>query len=55
MQTNLEKEVYRLLEAARSHSWVLLGEDAIELPEDVSELSSEEIVLEVARYLENTT
>lgn len=52
--TPLETAIKRLVEAARTHSTILMGEDSIDLPEDESAMSVEDRVNAVASYLEET-
>lgn len=53
--TDLQKAVARLVNAARGHSGLLLGEDAIDLPEDLLSVNFCDQINAVAEYLEKSS
>ena len=52
-QTELDKAIEALVNAAQAHSFAMLGEDAVDLPADWSLMPPDQIVQAVAAYLEN--
>lgn len=52
-QTELEEQVNALVEAARNHSYLFLGEDALDLPEDESLVPLHDRIKAVTAYFES--